>query len=257
MIESNTLHYLLLPSIIFLVAAVYSSVGHGGASGYLAVMSFFAFSPEQMSSSALLLNVMVATLAFVMYRRGGHRLPAFSWPIILFAVPFAFIGGMLRVDAHIYKLLLSAVLVFAAARIGVVRNSGQLDALRAPHIWSVVGSGSAIGLLSGIVGVGGGIFLSPLALLLRWATVKPVATLSALFILVNSLAGLAGRAISNKLTLAPAAGVIVGAFLGGLLGSYVGANRVSPIWLRRLLAIVLLMASTKLILATLRAWHIF
>ncbi|MCB1060315.1 MAG: sulfite exporter TauE/SafE family protein [Calditrichaeota bacterium] len=253
MIEQNTVQYVLLPTIIFLVATIYSSVGHGGASGYLAVLSFFSYSPEQMSSSALLLNVMVATLAFAMYWRGGHKLPAFSWLIILVAVPFAFFGGMLRVDAHIYKLLLSAVLVFAAIRIGAVRNGDKETELRLPHTWSVIGSGSAIGLLSGIVGVGGGIFLSPLALLLRWATVKPVATLSAVFILVNSLAGLAGRAVTNSLTLAPATGVIAGAFLGGLLGSYFGANRVSPMWLRRLLAIVLVIASIKLILTSIKS----
>lgn len=237
----------MLLVLIFLVAAVYSSVGHGGASGYLAVLALFSLPVAQLSGTALLLNVLVSSLAFWSFHRNGHKLPAFAWLLVFASVPFSFLGGALMVTDNFYKLVLATALLLSAARLAFGFRASEIAALSTPPRIVLAGVGSSIGFLSGIVGVGGGIFLSPIAIFFHWTTVKSAATLSALFILVNSLSGIAGRAVTHQLIIQPALGLIVAAFAGGLIGSHVGSKYLNGLVLRRVLSLVLLIAAIKLV----------
>ena len=241
---------LIISALVFVVATLYSSVGHGGASGYLAVLSLFAVAPATMSSTALTLNILVAGAALYSYVRAGHLSLTLAWPFILLSIPAAFIGGMIHVPEKTYFILLAFALVFAAYRLALTAISSEGVAEAKPVRLAVsLPVGGAIGLLSGIVGIGGGIFLSPIMILFRWADAKRTSALAALFIVVNSLAGLAGRLLKGELAIDGFAPLIAVAFFGGLLGSHFGANRFSGAALRRLLALVLMIAAIKMIAA--------
>ena len=240
---------LTLVVLIFLVAMVYASVGHGGASGYLAVMSLVGHDlPAQMSTSALLLNVLVAGTAWLTFWRAGHGSFALLWPFALTSIPTAVLGGWLPVSAQLYRQLLAACLLVAAARL-CLPNRRDHEHPTAPPLAVALPVGGVLGVVSGIVGVGGGIFLSPLMVLLRWADVKRTAATSAAFIVLNSIAGLAGRLIAGRLHVESMLPLVVAAFAGGVVGSRLGANHFSGWWLRRLLAVVLVIAAGKLALS--------
>jgi hypothetical protein len=239
---------LLLLALIFLVAAAYSSVGHGGASGYLAVLSFFGLAPAVMAPSALLLNLLVAGLSFTSYFRAGHFVFRLLWPFLLTSVPFALLGGLLGASQKAYTLLLAGTLIFAALRLILVTARGQEESFaKPPPLWMALPAGAGIGLLSGIIGVGGGIFLSPLIILMGWADAKRTAAASAAFIWINSLAGLYGH-LTRRAADGPSLLWLVGAaFAGGLVGSWLGAKRLPGLWVRRILGVVLLIAAVKLL----------
>ena len=236
---------ILIIVAIFVVAVLYSSVGHGGASGYLAVMAFMAVAPEITRPTALVLNVFVASIAGVQFYRSGY----FSWRIFLpFAVasiPLAFVGGMIHLPTSVYKIVLGAVLIFAAFRLAI-NLKGDDDVREPPIVWALL-IGAVIGLLSGLVGVGGGIFLTPVLLLAKWSETKTAAGVSAMFILVNSISGLAGNI--GQLGNLPATVWfwIAAAVAGGILGSTLGSKRFNSLTLRRVLALVLVFAGIKLI----------
>ena len=238
---------LTLVILICLVALVYASVGHGGASGYLATMSLLAYTPTAMASSALLLNLLVASTACLTFWRAGHGSFQLLWPFIVGSVPGALIGGWLPVSARTYGWLLAAALLVAAGRL-CLPSIRQVELLVRPRLFSAVSVGVGIGLLSGVVGVGGGIFLSPLMMLLRWADPKQTAAASAGFIVANSAAGLTGRFMAGRLVMGSLVPLVVAAFAGGVVGSRLGANHFSGVWLRRLLAVVLVVAAGKLAL---------
>lgn len=235
--------------LVFLVAVIYASVGHGGASGYLAVLSFFAVPAERMAAGALVLNLLVAGTAWIAFARAGY----FRWrlvaPFLLSSVPFAFVGGWLHVPSGTYLLLLSGVLVWAGARL--MMSDDRSVHPRPLRIGVALGAGAAIGFVSGVVGVGGGIFLSPLLLLMGWAETKPVAAASACFIVVNSAVGLAGRAFREVPDVGEIFPLVAAAFLGGVIGSTFGVQWLSSLRLRRILGIVLWVASAKMILKSL------
>lgn len=249
--EMPILEIVLLCALFLIVAALYSSVGHGGASGYLAVMSFLLLGPSLMSSTALILNVLVAGIGAVQFTRAGHFSWKLAWPFVLLSVPGAFIGGILRISALFYYLLLAGVLLYASYRL--IRRSATLDEEPSvtPSFSIALGAGGGIGLLSGIVGVGGGIFLSPIMILMKWGTTKQTAAISAFFIVVNSVAGLAGRFVRGGLEVGPIWPFVLAAAVGGALGSYAGATRINARVLRQLLGLVLLIASLKLVVAVL------
>ncbi len=242
MIESSAIFIILA---IFVVAILYSSVGHGGASGYLAVMAFFSIAPTVTRPTALLLNVFVASIAFFQFYRAKH----FDWKIFLpFAatsIPFAFVGGMINLPAPIYKIVLGAVLIFAAVRLAWNFASEKESA--APKIWVALIIGAIIGLLSGLVGVGGGIFLTPILLLLNWTETKKAAGVSALFILVNSISGLLGNYQQVAQLSTNVWFWIITATIGGIIGATLGSWYFNSLTLRRVLAVVLLIAGAKLI----------
>ena len=235
--------------VLFVVAFLYASVGHGGASGYLAIMAIFSFSPEVMRPSALVLNIFVAGLAFYQYARRGHFRRDLFWPFAAASIPASFLGGTLDLDPLHYRQILGVFLLLAVSRL-IWKRKKEGAVLRPVQIPLALLAGAAIGLFSGLIGVGGGIILSPVLLLLHWADMKQTAAVSALFIFLNSVAGLSGVLVGGGVFDERIPWMILIAFSGGLLGSYLGANRVSAVALRMLLAVVLLVAAGKLILMT-------
>jgi uncharacterized membrane protein YfcA len=240
------LSFLLIIIAIFIVAILYSSVGHGGASGYLAVMALLAVAPEITRPTALILNVFVATIGTIQFYRAGY----FSWrlflPFAITSIPFAFIGGMITLPTTVYKIVLGVVLIVAALRLAW--NLKADAEAKNPNIAIALIIGAVIGLLSGLVGVGGGIFLTPILLLMNWAETKTAAGVSAMFILVNSISGLAGN-YSQMIDLPSNVWVwIAAAVVGGVIGSTLGAKRFDSLTLRRVLALVLIFAGVKLVL---------
>lgn len=232
--------------LLFAVAFLYASVGHGGASGYLALMSFFAFAPESMRSSALLLNLLVSALAFVQYYRAGHFSWHLFWPFACTSVPAALIGSLIVVDAEVYKKVLGILLLFSIVKISGVDWKLKTELKRSTALMLLVGG--IIGFLSGLIGIGGGILLSPLILLFGWATIKETAAVSALFIFVNSLAGFVGLFSRGFAPTPVFYTMVLLAFAGGLLGAYLGAAKLHNRGLRLMLAAGLLLASLKLLL---------
>ena len=231
---------------IFLVAILYSSVGHGGASGYLAVMALLAVAPEITRPTALVLNVFVASIGTIQFCRAGHFSWRVFWPFAVTSIPFAFVGGMITLPTNVYKIVLGAVLLVAAARLAwnLVSDAEPKE----PNILIALMIGAVIGLLSGLVGVGGGIFLTPTLLFLNWSETKTAAGVSALFILVNSISGLAGNYAQVAVLPANVWFWVAAAVTGGIVGSTLGAKRFDSLTLRRVLALVLVFAGVKLVL---------
>lgn len=242
----------LICVLVFLVAFLYSTVGHGGASGYLAVLSLFAFPTDEMASTALLLNVMVAGIAFYYYYHSGYFSFKLTIPFLLSSVPLAFIGGMINIPKQFYSFLLIIALIAAALRLMIKFDSDTKGNLKyiPPSKQLALPIGGAIGFISGVVGVGGGIFLSPIILLLRWANPKFTAATSALFIVVNSIAGISGRIIDGRFTTGTLLPFLVAAILGGLTGSTWGSRKFSNLTLLKLLGIVLIIAAVKLLITS-------
>ena len=234
--------------LLFLVAFLYSSVGHGGASGYLALMAFFSFAPETMRPTALILNLFVSLIAFIQYYRNGYFQWKLFWPFAIASIPAAFIGGLIIIDAAWYKKILGVLLLFPVIRLAGVHFNTE-KSMKNQTLFASLVIGAVIGLFSGMIGIGGGIILSPVILLLHWANMKQTAAVSALFIFVNSLAGLAGI-ITTGLEYNPEIiWLIVVAFAGGMAGAYLGAKKFDTTFLKRMLAVVLLLASVKLLFA--------
>jgi uncharacterized membrane protein YfcA len=240
--ESIYIFYLLL----FIVAFLYSSVGHGGASGYLALMAIYAISPEVMKPTALMLNLFVSLTSFIQFYRGKH----FKWdiflPLALASIPMAFAGGLITMDADFYKKILGLLLLIPVVRFLFFKNI-TAEEIKKNSIWLSILIGSIIGFLSGLIGIGGGIILSPILLLLKWTDQKQTAAISALFIFVNSFSGLAGH-MTKGLNFSPdMISYVAIAFAGGLCGSYFGSLKFNQNILKNTLAIVLLVAGIKLI----------
>lgn len=240
--ETIILFYILL----FLVAFLYSSVGHGGASGYLALMAIFSITPDVMKPTALLLNLFVSLTSFIQFYRGKH----FNWkiflPFAITSVPMAYVGGLITVDDHIYKKILGILLIIPIIRFLFFANIKVEEIKRSNLVLSLL-IGAAIGFLSGLIGIGGGIILSPVLLLLKWTDMKQTAAISAIFIFVNSLSGLAGQ-LHKGINFSADMYAYVGiAFVGGLCGAYFGSLKFKSNILQYLLALVLIIASYKLL----------
>jgi uncharacterized protein len=238
--------FVALATAIFVVALLYSSVGHAGASGYIAVLTLFGLGVEVIRPTALTLNILVAAIGFVQWWRSGYFSWSLFWPFALLSVPAAFLGGWLPVPAHYLKILLGLVLWFSAWRL-LYRKEDPPDIAR-PSRATAVASGAGIGFLSGLTGTGGGIFLTPLMLFCRWAKVKEVAAVSSLFILLNSSSGLAGYVKSGRDLPDFAWPLAVVVAVGGFIGSRLGSRHLPARGIAVVLAVVLVMAGTKLVL---------
>jgi uncharacterized membrane protein YfcA len=235
----------ILTAGIFVIALLYSSVGHGGGSGYIAIMSLVSVAPEAIKPTALTLNILVATIGTLQFWRAGHFSWRLFWPFAILSVPFAFLGGYLNLPTQIFKVLLGMILIYSAALL-LFRPPPEREPTP-PSLGQSSASGSSIGFVSGLTGTGGGIFLTPLLLFMHWARAKQAAAVSALFILFNSAAGLAGNLTSTRSYPAFALVLLAAAGAGGLIGSYFGSRRFDPLMIKRFLALVLLIAGSKLI----------
>ncbi len=235
--------------LLFLVAFLYASVGHGGASGYLALMAIFSIAPDVMKPTALLLNLFVSLTSFIQFYRGGNFKWNVFWPFVLLAAPMAYIGGRIEIDAYVYKKILGLLLLIPLARF-LFFSTIKVDEPKQVNRWIAVGIGGGIGFLSGLIGIGGGIILSPVLLMLKWANMKQAAAVSALFIFVNSLTGLRGQMERGIHFTTDMYMYVVIAFVGGLLGAYFGSVRLKQKALSFMLAVVLGVASFKLLFTT-------
>lgn len=237
---------ILLEAAFFLIALLYSTTGHGGGSGYIAIMALLGLAPHEIKPLALEMNIIVSSVATFQFYRAGHFKQALFLPFILGSLPLAMLGGYLQLPTHWFNLLMGLALIFAALRIAIKRPAG-LPAL-APNFGMAILAGAAIGLLSGLIGVGGGIFLTPLLLLLGWANPRQAAAVSAPFILLNSLSGLAGFSAHTAQVLP--SGIIwfaLSVLLGGLLGSHLGSRSLPMKAVARVLSAVLLIGGFKLL----------
>jgi len=242
--QEQDLIWLFMP-LLFLVALLYASVGHGGASGYLALMALFSFHPTLMKSSALILNVFVSFVAFIQYYKGDYFKWKLFFPFAITSIPASFIGSYILVDTTIYKLALAILLLFPIARLLGLFGKESAEIKELKFVWALI-IGAVIGFFSGMIGIGGGIILSPILLLLHWANMKQTAAVSALFIFVNSLSGLAGvfiRGIEIESQLWISILVTV---VGGFLGAYIARKNLNNKVLKFILAGVLTIASAKL-----------
>jgi uncharacterized membrane protein YfcA len=236
---------LLLAVALAVVAFLYSTVGHAGASGYIAVMTLFGIAATTIRPTALVLNILVSTLTTWQFWRAGHFRWQLFWPFAVLAVPLAFLGGYVTLPTHAFKILIGVVLLLSAVRL--LAKPSEDTVAKEPSVPVSVSVGGVLGLMAGLTGTGGGIFLTPVLLFMKWAKTKQAAATSAAFILINSVAGLTGNYISTK-TIPSAALPLAGAVLvGGAAGSFLGAKRFDHTVIKRLLAVVLIIAGVKLV----------
>jgi uncharacterized membrane protein YfcA len=241
----DTTQLILLFLAIGVIALLYSSVGHAGASGYIATMTLFGIAPVVIRPTALVLNILVASIGTFQFWRAGYFSWKLFWPFALLSIPAAYLGGYLQPSASVLKILIGVVLLFSAARLLVRRSDPpQTSPPSQPVAISV---GAALGFLAGLTGTGGGIFLTPILLFCRWAQIRQAAAVSALFIWVNSIAGLVGY--FTKVRTIPSLGFILAAaaIIGGIIGSHLGSRRFAVRVISLCLAAVLIIAGIKLI----------
>jgi uncharacterized membrane protein YfcA len=237
---------LIIAALIFAIALLYSTVGHAGASGYLAAMALFGISPFVMKPTALSLNILVAIIGTIRFYRAGFFSWRTFWPFAVASITASFVGGSLTLPVPIYKSIVGIVLLYSAVRLFFGAAHADRKAMKTVPIVVALIIGAAIGLLSGLTGVGGGIFLSPILLLMNWEKTKATSGVSAAFILVNSIAGMLGHvsAVSfvppDIIYWAPAA------LVGGWIGTELGTRVLPVVGVRRWLSVVLLLAGLKL-----------
>lgn len=240
---------LILLAGIFLMAVVYSLVGHGGASGYIAIMALLGFAPTIIRPTALVLNIVVSLVAAVAFLRARHFSWRLFWPFAAMAIPCSYLGGSLLLPPYLYRPLIGVLLLLAALSLLRKKDDDALDpAVRPPLVLALL-LGGLLGLLSGLSGVGGGIFLSPLLLLLNWGKAREVAGVSALFILCNSLAGLAGHLHTTAHLPVFIPLIVAIALFGGTLGSFYGSSRLRAPVIIKALSLVLVIAGMKMMLS--------
>ncbi len=237
---------LLLCASVCVVAFLYSCVGHAGASGYIAVMTLFGLGAAVIKPSALILNILVASLSTWQFWKAGHFSWALFWPFAVLSVPCAFLGGYLTLPAQAFRIIVGIVLLYSAARF--LWQPGSDEEPHAPQKAVAIAVGGGLGFLSGLTGVGGGIFLTPVMIFMRWARTKTASAVSALFILVNSISGLSGSITSTRELPLYTLPLAIAAIAGGSVGSYLGSRKFSPNIIKRLLGIVLAIAGIKMLI---------
>ena len=230
---------------IGLMAVLYSSVGHGGASGYLAAMALWGLLQEEMRPAALLMNIVVTS--WLLYRFQPYKLMPYKlfWPLVIASTPLAFIGGMVKIDTEAYRLLVGTMLLLAALRMLMISEVAESTQL--PAMVVILSVGAVLGFSAGLTGIGGGVFLSPILLLFGWCTMRQSTAVAAGFILLNSVAGLAGYIASDQSWPMGAGWLVSAAFVGCLFGGELAAHRATSLTLQKLLAAVLAIAAVKMV----------
>ena len=243
--DPNYFFLFLIPFVAFL----YASVGHGGASGYLALMVLFGISPALMKPSALILNIFVSAIAFIQYYRQGYFKWKILFPFILLSMPLSFLGAKIQIDSHTYKLILAGCLIIATFRIlGFSTKNSEKKTKELKFVPALL-IGGLLGFISGLIGIGGGILLSPVLLLLHWANMKQTAAVSAAFIFLNSVSGLAGASVSAQ-NFSTEIYLWTGlAIIGGTAGAWLGSSRFNPVVIKYVLSLVLIFACIKLVIS--------
>jgi hypothetical protein len=240
-----------MPFLIFIIALLYAAVGLGGGSGYLALMGLFNVDPDVMKPTALALNILVTTIGTYKYSRAGYFSWKLFWPFAITSIPFAFLGGRLNLNGDIYKGIVGILLLYAATRLYTTARAAEEKTILPPSLWAALFSGAIIGFIAGITGVGGAIFLSPLILLAGWATPKETAGVATVFVLTNSISGLAGY-WSNTFNL-PSEIIYWGiaVILGGWIGAEYGSRKLPDPIIRQALAAILLLGVIKMLFSAL------
>lgn len=243
-VPQDLLDVALLYTLVLCAALLYSSGGHAGATAYLAIMAWCSFLPSAMRPTALLLNIAVAVIGTARFGWAG----AVPWrllvPLCAGSIPFAFLGGRLTLATSTYVLILGTVLLIAAGFLWLRPGAQQPRAT--PPLWVLVAIGVVLGFISGLTGIGGGIFLSPILILSGWEDPRRTSGAAAVFILVNSVLGLLGQLSSTAVVPAQAALLAATAVVGGLAGSWLGVHRLEPLALRRVHSVVLIVSGVKL-----------
>nr|WP_299098268.1 sulfite exporter TauE/SafE family protein [uncultured Winogradskyella sp.] len=228
------------------IAFLYASVGHGGASGYIALMAAFSFPVDYIKPTALILNIFISGISFWYFKKHNHFKWKLFYPFAVASIPAAFLGGYITIDAQVYKIILAVFLLVAIFRIVFSSKESRTTKVEFKTPFAL-GIGFFIGLFSGMIGIGGGIILSPIIILLGWGNMKEAAAISALFIFVNSVAGISGYAFNHSISV-ESFKLIPIALVGGFLGAVYGSHKIPNTVLRNILAIVLLIACFKLTL---------
>ena len=239
----------ILLMAIGLMAVLYSSVGHGGASGYLAAMALWGLLPEEMRPAALLMNIVVTS--WLLYRFQPYKLMPYKlfWPLVIASTPLAFIGGLIKIDAEAYRLLVGVMLLLAAVRMLMINKAAE--STHQPTMIVVLLVGAILGFSAGLTGIGGGVFLSPILLIFGWCTIRQSTAVAAGFILLNSIGGLAGYIVSDQSWPMGAGWLVIAALAGCLFGGELAAHRASSLTLQKLLAAVLAIAAVKMVVTAL------
>lgn len=234
-----------LLAAIALMAVLYSSVGHGGASGYLAAMALWGLLPEEMRPAALTMNIVVTS--WLLFRFQPYKLmpTKLFWPLVIVSTPLAFVGGLIKIDAEAYHILVGAMLFLAAVRMLMISKAP--DVIRQPDLVVILLVGAVLGFSAGLTGIGGGVFLSPILLIFGWCTIRQSTAVAAGFILLNSIGGLAGYIASDQSWPMGAGWLVIAAFVGCLFGGELASHRASSLTLQKLLAAVLAIAAVKMV----------
>ena len=236
---------IFIPVLLLIVAFLYASVGHGGASGYIAVLTLFNIAMPVYKPVVLVLNIIIAGIAFVQFYRAGYFKWKLAWPFLVTSIPAAFIGSQFKTSEHVYNLILGIALLFPIIRL-LSKSPAEKTAIKQVQLLPALIWGAVIGLAAGFLNIGGGIFLSPVIILLAWGNTKDAAAVSSLFIVCNSTAGLAAAGLSNSSFTTTSFVWIGAAVIGGLTGAYLGSHRFKLTTVRYILATVLCIAAVKL-----------
>lgn len=237
----------LMIGLLFLASLLYSSVGHGGASAYIAILALFNFTPEVIKPLGLLLNIIVSLIAFIHYYRKGHFSFKLFYPFAIASFPASFLGALVPLDNSIYKVVLGVCLFFPILRLLDLLKEENEEITPVKKRYAFL-AGFIIGMLSGMLGIGGGILLGPVILFFHWAHMKQTAAVSALFIFVNSISGLLGFVMKGGNIHTDVSWTFTIVLIGALIGGYLGGTKFNKKVLRYILAIVLSVASAKLIM---------
>jgi len=236
---------IFIPVLLLIVAFLYASVGHGGASGYIAVLTLFNIAMPVYKPVVLVLNIIIAGIAFIQFYRAGYFKWKLAWPFLVTSIPAAFIGSQFKTSEHVYNLILGIALLFPIIRL-LSKSPAEKTAIKQVQLLPALIWGAVIGLAAGFLNIGGGIFLSPVIILLAWGNTKDAAAVSSLFIVCNSTAGLAAARLSSSSFTTTSFVWIGAAVIGGLTGAYLGSHRFKLTTVRYILATVLCIAAVKL-----------